>query len=70
MMLTCDEKQELELLRRSAALFIKSPLEKAFFELESIVNNQHSKRVDAVMPVSAFYVLARALIALKNEVIK
>lgn len=68
--LTQEERTELENLRRSAYKFISDPLERAFFELESILENPYSTRVDAIMPASAFRVLARALILLKQELKK
>lgn len=70
MMMTEDEKKELELLRASAAKFMTSPLDRAFFELESVLENAHSNRVDAIMPSSAFRVLARCVIELKRQLIK
>lgn len=65
-MLTQDEKAELEQLRRSAAKFICDPLEKAFFQLESILDRPVGNRVDEVMPASAFRILSKALIELKK----
>lgn len=65
-----SEQEELEMLRRSAAKFITDPLEKAFFTLETLMERDKPHRIDSVMPTSAFFVLARALIELKRELIK
>lgn len=69
-MLQPNEREELEMLRRSAAKFITNPLEKVFFELESILERDAPHRVDAIMPTSAFRVLAKAVILLREEVRK
>lgn len=68
--LSKSEREELEWLRMSAAKFITCPLEKAFFYLEELVEKPPSGRVDAILPSSAFYVLARAVIELKKHVVK
>ncbi len=68
--MTAEEQEELQLLRKSAAKFICDPLERAFFELESILERPRSRRLDSVMSTSAFEVLARALLELKREVLK
>lgn len=62
-----SETQELIQLRKSAHKFITDPLERAFFELESILENPYSAKFDSVMPTSAFRVVAKALILLKKE---
>ena len=69
-MLTPTEQEELEMLRRSAARFMTSDLEKSFFALESILERDRQHRVDAVMPASAFRVLAKAVLELKRALIK
>lgn len=69
-MLNASEKEELELLRCSAARFMTDPLERAFFKLQSIIDNPHSNRLDSVLPTSAFYVLAECLVELKREINK
>ena len=67
MTLTVSEKEELELLRMSAARFMTSPLEKAFFSLQCIIDKPHCNRLDSIMPSSAFHVLANAVIELKRS---
>lgn len=69
-MLNTTEREELELLRRAAARFINSPLDKIFFELEGLLERDHTNRIDAIMPTSAFRILAKAVIELKRELIK
>ena len=69
-MLQPNEREELEMLRRSAAKFITNPLEKVFFELECILERDAPNRIDAIMPTSAFRVLAKAVILLREEVKK
>lgn len=59
---------ELEMLRKAAAKFMTDPLQRAFYDLESILDRPESNRIDAIMPSSAFRVLARALIELKRAV--
>ncbi len=66
-MLNLSEKEELELLRASAANFITDPLERAFFDLEKILQRPVGNRIDEVMPTSAFRVLGRAVIELKRS---
>jgi len=68
--LSKSDQQELEQLRKSAAKFMTSPLERVFFELEGLLEQPYSARVDSIMPTSAFRVLAKALILLKQELIK
>ncbi len=70
MTLSVSEKEELELLRGSAARFMTDPLERAFFKLQSIVDNPHPNRLDSVLPTSAFYVLAECLLELRREMRK
>ena len=67
MSLSATEREELEMLRRSAAKFITNPLDKVFFELESILERDAPNRIDAIMPTSAFRVLAKAVILLREE---
>lgn len=47
-----------------------NPLDRAFFELDSLLSNPHSNRLDSIMPTSAFYILANALKELKRSVDK
>lgn len=68
MSLSPTEREELEVLRRSAAKFITNPLDKVFFELECILERDAPNRIDAIMPTSAFRVLAKAVILLREEV--
>jgi hypothetical protein len=70
MTLSVSEKEELESLRQSARLWITDPLERAFFELDSILENPMPNRLDSVMPTNSFYVLARALKELKRAIEK
>jgi len=70
MVMTASDQEELEQLRKSAAKFMTSPLERVFFELDSLLEQPYSARVDSIMPTSAFRVLAKALILLKQELIK
>ena len=70
MVMTASEREELEQLRRSAARFMSNPVDVAFFELQNMVDNPRPNRLDSVLPTSSFYVLARALIALKQELVK
>lgn len=62
------DQVELEMLRKSAAKFMTDPLQRAFYDLECILDRPESSRLDAIMPSSAFRVLARALIELKRAV--
>lgn len=68
--MTVQEQEELEQLRKSARLFMTNPLDRAFFELDSLLSNPHSNRLDSIMPTSAFYILANALKELKRSVDK
>lgn len=70
MTLSAGEREELEQLRKSVAKFMSSPLDKAFFALESLIDRDRPNRVDSVMSNTAFNVLARALVELKREVCK
>lgn len=65
--MTLNDKEELEMLRASAVRFMTDPLEKAFFRLENLAEKPQTNRIDAIMPTSAFYVLADALIELKRR---
>jgi hypothetical protein len=67
-MLDPSEKQELEQLRKSAHAFINCPLEKAFFHLEALMDKP-SKNPDSIMSANSFFVLARAVIELKNRIV-
>ena len=68
--MTPNEREELELLRQSAARFFTDPLERIFFELENIVASNKPNRIDSIMPTNHFYVLAKALIELKRTLVK
>jgi hypothetical protein len=68
--MTSIEREELEQLRRLAGVLIMNPLERAFFDLQKVIDNANSKRIDAILPASAFHSLARALCELKRELIK
>lgn len=69
-MLTNSEREELDVLRRSAAKFITNPLDKVFFELECLLERDAPNRIDAIMPTSAFRTLAKAVILLRQEITK
>lgn len=58
-MLTGDEKDELESLRKSAYLFIKDPLEKICFELECLLDKPYPTQIERLM--------IKALIMLKDK---
>lgn len=66
--LSITEEQELAQLRKSAHKFLTDPLEKAFFELECLLDSPHSSKFDSVMSVQAVKVIAKALLELKREV--
>jgi hypothetical protein len=66
--MTADEQAELEQLRRSARLFMTDPLDKAFFKLDSILENQKERRLDSIMPSHSFYVLAECLKELRRHI--
>ena len=66
--MTAEEQAELEQLRKSARLFMTDPLERAFFKLQSIIDNPHSRRLDSVLPSSSFHVLAECLLELKRRI--
>ena len=70
MVMSESDQAELEQLRKSAARFMTSPLDKAFFALESLIDRDRPNRIDSVMSNTAFIVLARAVIELKREVCK
>lgn len=67
--MTEDERIELEFLRRSAAIFINDPLERAFLELERTIERANSTKTDAILPSNAFHVLARAVMELKRSIV-
>jgi hypothetical protein len=70
MVMSASDQAELDQLRKSAALFITNPLEKAFFRLESLMESDRPNRVDSVMNSTAFNILANALLELKRELCK
>lgn len=47
-----------------------SQLDKTFWELEKVLNRAIGRNYNETMPNQAFRVLAHALIALRNEVVK
>ena len=69
-MLSASERDELNQLRKSAHRFMTSPLEQACFELQSILDRSESTRLDSIMPQSAFRVLAKAVLLIKQEINK
>lgn len=69
-MLSKSEREELDQLRASAAKFMTSPLERVFFQLESLLERSPSDRIDSIMPSNHFYLLAKAVLLLKQELIK
>ncbi len=66
MTLTVNERDELESLRRSAALFMTCPLERAFFRLDSILDSPHSNRLDSILPTNVAFDIIHALKELKQ----
>ncbi len=70
MSLQISEREELEQLRKSARLFISDPLELAFFQLESILSNPYSNRLDSILPTSVAFDIIKALKELKRAVNK
>jgi len=63
------DQVELEMLRKSAAKFMTDPLERIFFELESLVDNKKTNKIDSIMPANHFYILAKAVIELKRRLV-
>lgn len=59
MLLTNGEKEELERLRRYASHIIRDPYERAFFNLQKLIDNSP--------PSSPFNVLGVALMELKRK---
>lgn len=68
MTLTASERDELDQLRRSAARFMTCPLERAFFQLDSILENPHSNRLDSILPTSVAFDIINALKELRRAV--
>ena len=66
--MTAEEQAELDQLRKSARLFMTDPLERVFFNLQTIIDNPHSRRLDSVLPTSAFYAMAECLFELKRKI--
>lgn len=62
MSLTSSEKDELEQLRALAAQVIMNPFDRAFFNVQRIIDNPFSNRADVV--------LATALMELKRELMR
>jgi hypothetical protein len=60
MSLTNSEKEELEQLRELAAKVIMSPFDRAFFDVQRIIDNPFSNRADII--------LANALVELKRKI--
>lgn len=62
MALSVSEKEELEQLRGLAAKIVMNPVDRAFFDVQRIIDNPFSNRADVI--------LANALLELKRELIK
>ncbi len=60
MSLTNCEREELEQLRELAAKVIMSPFDRAFFDVQRIIDNPFSNRSDVI--------LANALVELKRKI--
>ena len=60
MSLTNSEKEELEKLRELAAKVIMSPFDRAFFDVQRIIDNPFANRADVI--------LANALVELKRMI--
>ena len=62
--------EELKEFQEWKRLKKQSELDKTFSELEDLLNNPDARSYNATMPVRAFRIMAKALILLKQEVIK
>lgn len=60
MSLTNKEREELDQLRELAAKVIMSPFDRAFFDVQRIIDNPFANRSDVI--------LARALVELKRKI--
>jgi hypothetical protein len=60
MLLNQKEKEELEQLRRYAANVINDPYERAFFNLQRLIDN--------TLPCSSLNVIATAVLELKRKI--
>jgi hypothetical protein len=67
MTLSISEREELELLRKSAHRWVSDPLERVCFELESILNNPHSNRIDSILPTNVAFKLINAVLLMKSK---
>ena len=67
MTLNRSDQEELEMLRASAAKFMTSPLDRACFELERMLEEPYSNRLDSILPTSAFRLLAKTILLLKEQ---
>lgn len=61
-MLSTTEREELEMLRRSAAMFMTDHLDKACFQLEGILERNHVNPTIRLM--------ANIILLMKNEIRK
>jgi hypothetical protein len=65
-MLSNEEREELEALRRFKEEHSAKPIQRAFARLESLMESAH----DPIISVRAFNVIAECLMSLKDEVMK
>lgn len=70
MILNEDEQRELAELREWKRRQEMAPLELAFEQLDKVLKRPNSYAFDAIMPVTAYRVLAECVIKLKEEVFK
>ena len=63
-LLTCDEKSELEALRRYKLEHEGKALTKAFARLDGLMASGH----DPLVSVRAFHIIAECLVALRQQV--
>lgn len=66
MILTEDERRELEELRRYKEEHEGKAITRAFARLESLIESSH----DPLISIRAFHVIAECLVCLKDEVRK
>ena len=67
MTLSTNDQEELEMLRASAAKFMTNPLDRACFELERMLEAPCSHKLDSILPTSAFKLLAKTVLLLKEQ---
>lgn len=65
--MTDEELKEFHAWKRAK---IKDELSDAFYDLEMSLDNPGGRQFNCVMPSTAYRTLARAIIALKKELIK